>query len=141
MTQQTTTPNPTYAPTSRGSGLVHGLAVFAGVMMIMAGAFQAIVGLVGVFTNQFYAATENYVFQFDVTRWGFVHVLLGIVVLLAGLAVMSGRTWGRVVGIILAGLSALANFAYIPYYPVWSLLIIALDVLVIWALSVYRPEP
>ena len=53
---------------------------------------------------------------------------------------MSGQTWGRVVGIILAGLSALANFAFIPYYPVWSLLIIALDVLVIWALSVYRPE-
>jgi hypothetical protein len=140
MTQQTTTQGPAYAQSSRGSGLAHGLAVFAGVMMIMSGAFQAFIGLVGVFTNEFYTVTAEYVLQFDLTRWGLIHILVGIVVLLAGLAVMSGRTWGRVIGIILAGLSALANFAFIPYYPVWSLLIIALDVLVIWALSVSRPE-
>ena len=141
MTEQTTTQGPPLARSSQGSGLAHGFAVFAAVIMIMSGSFQAITGLVGLFANEFYVATPNYVFQFDVTRWSFIHLLLGIVVVLAGFAVLSGQTWGRVIGIVLAGLSAAANFAFIPYYPVWSLVIIALDVLVIWALSVYRPQP
>jgi hypothetical protein len=79
-------------------------------------------------------------FQFDVTTWGWIHLLVGLLVLFAGIAVMSGQTWARAIGIILAGLSALANFVFIPYYPFWSLLIIALDVFVIWALAVYHPE-
>jgi hypothetical protein len=72
---------------------------------------------------------------------GVIHLLVGLLVLFAGVAVMSGQTWARVFGIILAGLSALAaNFMFIPYYPFWSLLIIALDVFVIWALAVYHPK-
>jgi hypothetical protein len=119
------------------SGMAVGFTVFAGVMMIMAGAFQAITGLVAIFENEFYATTRNYILQFDVTTWGWIHMLLGLVVLFAGFGVLSGQTWGRVVGIILAGVSALANFAFIPYYPVWSLVIIALDVFVIWALATH----
>ena len=97
-------------------------------------------GLVGLFANEFYVATRNYVFQFDVTTWGVIHLLVGLLVLFAGFAAIAGQTWARVVGIILVGLSALANFAFIPYYPFWSLLIIALDVIVIWALAVYHPN-
>jgi hypothetical protein len=122
------------------SGAAHGFAVFAGVIMIMSGAFQAIAGLVGLFANEFYVATRNYVFQFDVTTWGVIHLVLGALLILAGFSVFSGRTWARVLGIILTGLSALGNFMFIPYYPFWSLLIIALDVLVIWALAVYHPK-
>ena len=112
-----------------------GLVVFAGVMMIMSGGFQAITGLVALLANEFYVSTRNYLFQFDATSWGWIHLLVGSLVLLAGFAVLAGRTWGRVIGIILAVLSALANFAFIPYYPFWSLTIIALDVFVIWALA------
>ena len=129
------------APSSHSSGLARGFAVFAGVIMIMAGAFHAFAGLAALFENEFYAATPNYVFQFDVTAWGWIHLLLGVLVLVAGYSVLSGQTWARVVGMILAGVSALANFMFIPYYPFWSLLIIALDVFVIWALAVYNPEP
>ena len=125
---------------SSHEGLAHGFAVFAGVIMIMAGAFQAIAGLVGLFANEFYVATRNYLFQFDATTWGVIHLLVGLLVLFAGIAVLSGQTWARVIGIILVGLSALANFTFIPYYPFWSLLIIALDVFVIWALAVYHPK-
>jgi hypothetical protein len=103
----------------------------------MAGGFQAIAGLVAIFENEFYTTTRNYILEFDVTTWGWIHLLLGLVVLFAGFAVLSGQTWGRVIGIILAGISALANFAFIPYYPVWSLVIIALDVFVIWALAAH----
>jgi hypothetical protein len=117
------------------SGWAVGLILFAGIMMIMAGFFQALTGLVAIFENEFYVATRSYLFQFDATTWGWVHLLLGLVVALAGFAVLGGRTWGRVVGITLAVLSAVANFAFIPYYPFWSLIIIALDIFVIWALA------
>jgi hypothetical protein len=85
-------------------------------------------------------ATRNYVFQFDATTWGWIHLILGVVVALAGFAVMAGRVWGRVVGITLAVLSAVANFLFIPYYPFWSLTVIALDIFVIWALAAHGRE-
>jgi len=114
-----------------------GFIVFAAVMMMMAGVFQALAGLVAIFENTFYAATRNYLFEFDVSAWGWIHLILGVIVALAGFSLLSGATWARVVGITLAVLSAIANFAFIPYYPFWSLLIIALDVFVIWSLAVH----
>ena len=119
------------------SGWAQGFIIFAAVMMILAGSFQAFAGLVAVFDDEFYVTTPKYVLQFDSTSWGWIHLLMGLVVLGAGFAVMSGKTWGRVVGITLAVLSAAANFAFLPYYPFWSLTIITLDVFVIWALSVH----
>jgi hypothetical protein len=119
------------------SGWATGLIVFAGVMMIMAGGFQALTGLVAIFENEFYVATRNYLVQFDATTWGWVHLLLGLLVLFGGFAVMSGKIWGRTIGIILAVLSALTNFAFVPYYPFWSMTIIALDVFIIWALAAH----
>lgn len=112
-----------------------GLIVFAGTMMIMIGVFHIISGLAALIEDDFYVTTPNYLLEFDVTTWGWIHLIAGIVVAGAGFAVFAGQTWARVVGILLAGLSAVANFAFIPYYPVWSLLIIALDVFVIWALA------
>lgn len=119
------------------SGWAAGLALFASVIMMMTGVFQAVVGVAALVEDEFYVLTPSYAYQVDVTTWGWVHLLLGIVIALAGWGVVAGQAWGRVVGIILAALSAVANFFFIPYYPVWSLLIIALDVFVIWALSVY----
>ena len=119
------------------SGWATGLIVFAGVMMIMAGGFQALTGLVAIFENEFYVETRNYLVKFDATTWGWVHLLLGVVVLFAGFAVMSGKTWGRTIGIILAVLSALTNFAFLPYYPFWAMTIIALDIFIIWALAAH----
>jgi hypothetical protein len=118
-------------------GWAMGFIVFAAVMMMMTGAFQALAGLIAIFENEFYVATRNYLFQFDATSWGWIHLIVGVIVALAGFALLSGATWARVVGITLAVLSAIANFLFIPYYPFWSLLIIALDVFVIWALAVH----
>ena len=119
------------------SGVAQGFIVFAGVMMILAGSFQAFAGLVGIFQNEFYVSTPKYLLQLDATSWGWIHLLLGIVVLFAGFAVMAGQTWGRVVGITMAAISMAANFAFLPYYPFWSLTIITVDVFVIWALAVH----
>jgi hypothetical protein len=119
------------------SSLATGVIVFAAVMMMLSGGFQVFAGLVALFQDDFYVTTPNYLWQFDTTVWGWTHTLLGLLLLLASFAVLSGKTWGRTIGIILAALSALASFAFIPYYPVWSLVVIALDVLVVWALAVH----
>ena len=119
------------------SGAAVGFILFAAIMMIMVGVFQAIQGLVGIFENEFYVATRNYLFQFDATTWGWIHLLLGLLVAFAGWGLFSGRTWARTVAIILAVLSAMANFLFIPYYPFWSLLLITLDIFVIWAVAAH----
>jgi cell division protein FtsW (lipid II flippase) len=122
------------------SGLWAGTALFAALLMIMVGVWQAVVGLIAIFENEFYVATRNYLFQFDATTWGWIHLVVGLIVAFAGWGLLSGQTWGRIVAITLAALSATANFLFIPYYPVWSLLIIAVDVFVIWALTAHGRE-
>jgi hypothetical protein len=119
------------------SGWAVGFILFAAIMMMMTGVFQALAGLIAIFENEFYVATRNYLFKFDATTWGWIHLILGVIVALAGWGLLSGRTWARAVGITLALLSAIANFLFIPDYPFWSLLIIALDVFVIWALAAH----
>jgi hypothetical protein len=119
------------------SGWAVGFIFFAAIMMIMAGTFQLFAGLIAIFENEFYVATRNYLFQFDATTWGWIHLILGLIVALAGWGLLSGRTWARAVGITLVLLSAIANFLFIPYYPFWSLLIITLDVFVIWAIAAH----
>jgi hypothetical protein len=125
---------------ARPAGWVVGLSLFAGIMMIVTGVFNVVEGLVALFRNEVYVATLRYVFAFDLTTWGWIQVILGLVVAVAGYGVVSGRIWGRVVGIAIALLSMLVNFLFIPYYPVWSLLIIALNVFVIWALCVFNRD-
>jgi hypothetical protein len=122
------------------SGTAVGFILFAAIMMLMVGVFQALQGLIGIFENEFYVATRNYLFQFDATTWGWIHLVLGLLVAFAGWGLLSGRTWARTVAITLAVLSAISNFLFIPYYPFWSLLIITLDIFVIWAIAAHGGE-
>jgi hypothetical protein len=115
-----------------------GFSGFAGALMVLAGIFQAFEGLTAIFTQNFYVVGHNYLFQFNVTTWGWIHLIIGSIIAYAGVRVFSGRGWARGTGIFLAILSALANFFYIPYYPIWSLVIIALNIAVIWALASYN---
>jgi hypothetical protein len=119
------------------SGLAVGFIVFAGVAMVMIGAFHAMQGLVALFNDNFYVVGQKWIFEFDLTIWGWIHLIVGIVVAVAGIFVFNGAVWARAVGIAVAAVSALLNFMWLPYYPIWSLVIIALDVLVVWALSVH----
>ena len=109
--------------------------VFAGVILIIAGCFQAIAGLAAIFEDEFFVVSPNYVFEVNTTTWGWIHLILGAVVAFAGYSLFAAKTWARVAGVTLATLSAIANFFFIPYYPFWAILIIALDVWVIWALT------
>jgi hypothetical protein len=123
------------------SGWAVGGAMFAGVLMVIVGFFEAVAGLAAISNDEFFVKTEDYLFSLDVSTWGWIHLILGAVVVAAGLAVIGGRIWGGLVAIALATVVAIANFFWIPYYPFWSILTIALAVWVIWALTrpgVYR---
>jgi hypothetical protein len=128
------------------SGAAVGWIAFAAIMLIMIGTFHAIAGLAGILENEFYsavpaagteAAGDVYFLQFDATTWGWIHLLGGIIVLLAGLALFRGAVWARTIGVIVAVISAIVNFAWLPWYPVWSITMIAIALAVIWALTAH----
>jgi hypothetical protein len=125
----------TYRRTS--SGWV-GWVVFAAVIAITMGAFEAIEGLVAIFKDQYYLVpSTGLVVSVDYTVWGWVHLIIGVVSILAGIALLQGRSWSRIVVIVLAGLSALVNLGFLSAYPIWATLVIAFDVIVIYALTVH----
>jgi len=117
------------------SGWAVGGVAFAGAIMVTIGAFQAIAGLTAILNDDFFVVTRNYTFDLDVTAWGWIHLILGIVIAVAGVSLFAGKTWAVWVALTLAILSAIANFFFIPYYPFWAIVIIALDIWVIWALT------
>jgi hypothetical protein len=117
------------------SGGVAGGIIFAGTMLIMIGIFQAIAGLVAIIDDEFYVVTQNYTFDLDTSAWGWVHLLIGIALIATGWALFARQLWAGIAAIVLATFSAVANFFFIPYYPFWSILVIALNVWVIWAVT------
>jgi hypothetical protein len=129
-----TTPS---SDTRQHSGWAVGWTYFAAVMMMLVGAFQAIAGLVAILDDEFFVATRKYVFKFDTTQWGWIHLILGVVVLLSGVYLLRGSVFARTIGVIMAVLSALTGFAWLPYYPVWGIIFVAIAVSVIWALTAH----
>ena len=128
------------AGTSSGrtpSGWAVGFTYFAAVMMILIGVFQAFAGLVAIVNDEFYVETRKYVFRFDATEWGWIHLIVGVLVLLAGIYLLKGSVIARTVGVIMAIISAITAFTWIPYYPVWGIVIVAIAVFVIWALTAH----
>ena len=118
-----------------------GMVVFAGMMLVMLGGFQAIEGLVAIFRDDYYLVSRSgLLIEMDYTAWGWTHLILGLIAVAVGIAVFAGQTWARVTGIIIAGISALVNIAFLPAYPIWVTIVIALDVLVIYALAVHGRE-
>jgi hypothetical protein len=128
------------APRREASPWAVGFTVFAGTMMIMLGLFDIFQGLAAVLEDSFFVLERAYAFDMSLDTWGWLHIVIGIIVMLAGFYVFSGTLWARLVGIVLAVIAAVTNFFYIPYYPVWSLLIIAVSIGVIWALATHGRE-
>jgi hypothetical protein len=121
--------------TSKSSSFASGLALFAGVMMVVSGTFQFLEGVVAVADDDFYFRTENYTFAIDVTTWGWMHIIAGIVVALVGIGVIGGNLLARIMGILVVGFVMVGNFMFLPYYPLWSILLIAFNVAVVWGLA------
>jgi hypothetical protein len=129
------------ASTQAVSPWAHGIVVFAGVVMIVGGAFQALEGLAGIVHDQYLVVLPNYIYAFDITVWGVIHLLVGLGLLVIGVSLLRGKTWARIAGVIAAAVSAIVNFAWLPYSPWWAVILIVIDVLVIWALALYLGQP
>jgi hypothetical protein len=112
----------------------HGVSGFAGIMLVLVAGLEILQGIAAISNDAVYVTGINYIYEFDVTAWGWIHVIVGIVAVAVGIAIMLGQTWGLIGGIAIAVISTLTNFVFIPYYPVWSLVLVAFNILVIWAL-------
>jgi hypothetical protein len=119
------------------SGWAIGWTTFAAFVMITIGFFQALQGFAAILKNEAFVVTPEYLYKFDVSAWGWIHLIIGLVIFFAGFGLFAGAVWARTIGVILAVVSAIANFMWLPYQPVWSILIIALNIAVIWALTVH----
>jgi hypothetical protein len=117
------------------SGWALGGIVFAATMMVLIGGFQIIAGLVAIIDDDFYVVGANYTYDLDTSAWGWIHLIIGIVVLLGGFGLLQRKVWAAALAIGLAMLSAIANFFFIPYYPFWAILLIAMNIFVIWAIT------
>jgi len=126
---------------SAGQGSISGWAIgftfYASMMMLLLGSFHLIDGFAAVLNDEFFVVRSGYDLSVDTTTWGWIHIFSGILLIFSGLAIMTGALWARIVAILLAGLSILANFWSIPYYPVWSIVMIAMGIGVIWALTTH----
>ena len=129
--------------TRTGTGVtteVPGSLVFSGMMMMLVGAFHLLMGIVALVDDDFYVTKQEYLFEFDLTSWGWVHMLSGVVIALAGAALMYGDRRARPVVAVLAALSMLVSFVWLPYYPIWGLTVIAFDLFVLRELLVHSHD-
>jgi hypothetical protein len=110
-----------------------GFTTFAAALMIISGIWAFLVGISALSKDKVFVIAPDYTYKIDVTGWGWIHLILGIIVALGGLCLLLGQTWARILAVFLAVCSAIAQFLFLPYYPLWSILIIALDIFVIWA--------
>lgn len=117
-----------------------GWVYFAGALMLVSGVFQGIMGLTALLNDKVFLVTPDKLAVLDYTQWGWVHLALGVILLTAGMSVINGGTWGRVVGVLLASLSLVANFMFLPAYPLWSIVVLVINVLVMYALLVHGDE-
>ncbi|GAB2530686.1 hypothetical protein GCM10027167_39120 [Nocardia heshunensis] len=120
-------------------GLAAGTSIAAGILLIVIGVLSILQGISAVAADDLLVVGYDYIYKLNTTGWGWIHIVLGAIEIGVAIGLLKGTTWGRTAAMLLAALSIVENFLWIPYYPAWSLLIIALDVVVIWAIATYKP--
>lgn len=124
----------------RASGWV-GWISFAGMLMALLGTFHIIQGLVALLRDDYFLVpSSNLLITTSYTTWGWVHLIGGAIVLAAGVGVFTGKVWARVVGVLLAYISAIINFCFIGAHPLWSVMMIVMCFVIILALTVHGSE-
>jgi hypothetical protein len=111
------------------------LSFVAGVLLIVGGGFETIQALAAIVNDEYLVVAPNYIYTFDLTAWGWIHLLVGLALVAIGICLLLGQGWALIAGIVVAALSALINFTWLPYSPLWAILVIAVDVFIIWALA------
>ena len=120
------------------SGAALGFTALAAVLMLLSGGANILEGIAGVIRGPFFVSLPHYTYNITANHWGWIHIAAGIIVFLAGVALFMDKLWARAVGVALASLSLLMNLVYIPYFPAWSIVVIAIDAFIIWALLTPR---
>ncbi|MGQ1795916.1 DUF7144 family membrane protein [Kocuria oceani] len=120
-------------------GAVAGTAA-AGIFLVLVGILHVLQGLVALFNDEFYVYGEEYIFTFDMTGWGWTHLIAGVVLAVTGFALIQGALWAHTLAVVLAGLSIVVSFLWMPFYPLWNIVVIAFDAFVIWAVTTRRRE-
>lgn len=126
------------APRSTGtsaSSWAEGGTLFAGILLMVVGVISIFEGIAGIIEDNVYVRVGTYVYSMNLTAWGWIHLILGIVALFAGWGILKGMEWGRYTGIALAALNIIVQFLFLPYAPVWAIFSMAVSVFIIWALS------
>ncbi|WP_329119815.1 DUF7144 family membrane protein [Streptomyces sp. NBC_01465] len=134
MSQQAAQP-----PRSSGSAWAAGGTMFAGVLMVIEGIMGFLQGLVAIHNDDIYTRVGDYIYSFNLTSWGWVHLIVGVLVAGTGFGILLGQEWARFVGIGLASLNIVLQFMFLPYQPIWALTTIALGVFIVWALATDQP--
>ena len=124
---------PRYAET-RPRGAAMGVVLFAAVAMMISGVWNILEGIAALVHSGFVVVVRNYAFSMSATSWGWFHLILGAVVLAAGIGLLTDKMWARIVGVCVVAISMIVNFLYVPYLPVWSIMVIAIDMAILWAL-------
>lgn len=114
-----------------------GWTVFAGVMMVVGGSLNVIYGVIAIVNDEWEVWTNRGDLYLDISQWGWVHLVVGVVVLIAGFGVFTGHVLARMIGVVVAAVNLVANFFFIPAYPLWAITLIVIDTLVIWALTAH----
>ncbi|MFD7276448.1 hypothetical protein ACFV80_05195 [Streptomyces sp. NPDC059862] len=118
----------------RSSDRVTGPSLFAGWALELSGSLSILLGITGIARDTIFSAPV-YSYRFDLTTWGWIHLVIGIALVAAGLGVLLGKSWSTGAGVALGAVSLVTQFMFIPYYPLWSISVMTLDLLAIWTLS------
>ncbi|MEV0340802.1 hypothetical protein AB0H49_17420 [Nocardia sp. NPDC050713] len=121
-------------------GIAAGTSIGAAILLLTVGVLQILEGISAVVDDELFVVGPEYVYQFDISTWGWIHIVIGAILVVCAIGLMTGSTWGRIAAIVIAAIAIIANFASLPYYPYWSILIIALSIVVIWAVSTWRTD-
>ncbi|MFG2563689.1 hypothetical protein [Streptomyces sp. NPDC048496] len=116
------------------------VTLFAGVALLLSGVLSVLLGVTGIARDALYGTPPHYEYRFSLTAWGWIHLVIGMALLAASVGILTARSWGRGAGVALAAASLVSQFMFIPYYPVWSISVMVLDLLAIWALARLVPE-
>ncbi|MEV7796907.1 hypothetical protein [Streptomyces sp. NPDC087512] len=126
------------AGSDTGSAWASGGVVFAGVLMLVEGVFGVFNGIAAIAADDVYASVGDYVFKFSLTSWGWIHLVLGVLVFLTGLGILRGAAWARGLGVGLVALAVVLQFMWLPYHPLWAIISIGVGVFIIWSLCTDR---
>jgi hypothetical protein len=138
MASTTSDPGVSGGSSGSGGGWAAGAVVFAAVLLLISGTLGILQGASAVAKDKVYVATPKYVYQFDLTGWGWVHIALGAIAVVVGVGLLADQTWARWSGVAIASLSLIAQFLWLPYSPWWAIVMMAIDIFVIWGLTSHR---